>query len=68
MTRLLYSPAELAAATGISESSIRAAIHGTSASLPSLPAKRIRKPGSKRSQIKITADAAREWLEAIPDA
>ena len=67
-TRLLYTVDELAATTGLSASTIRACIAGVSETYPPLRAKRVRKPGSKRSQIHITADAAREWLDAFPDA
>lgn len=67
--RLLYTPAELATATGLSESTIRQAINATeTTSFPPLAAKRIRRDGSPKTRLFITADAARAWLAAFPDA
>lgn len=67
LTQLAYSPAELAAAVGLSESLIRECIHGTNPHFGHLKAKRIRKAGSKRSQIKIPLQDAMDWIERWDD-
>lgn len=66
--RAMYSVADFAADHGVSESTVRDCIRGESAAYPPLKAKRVRRPGSKRSLIYITAEAAAEWRAALADA
>lgn len=67
--RLLYQVEDLAAATGLSETTIRDCIRGVSATYPPLQAKRVKKDGSRGSgRIYITREQAEAWLAQFPDA
>lgn len=62
----MSSPRSLAMLTGLSESTIRRCIRLTKRSeqgWPPLPAKRL-----PDGQLRITAEAAAEWIANLPDA
>lgn len=62
----MCSPRTLADLTGLSESTIRRCIRLTKPSptgWPPLPAKRL-----PDGQLRITAEAAAEWISRLPDA
>lgn len=65
---LMMTVQQFADLHGISESTARACIRGTSDTYPPLVVKRVRKKGSKRSTIYVTAEQAKAWRDALPDA
>lgn len=65
---LLMTVEEFARLHGVGESTVRKCIKGTSDSYPPLMVKRVRKPGSRKSRIYITAEQAAEWRAALADA
>lgn len=65
---LMMSVAEFCRLHGIGETAARECINGTSKSYPPLSVKRVRKPGSAKSRIYITAEQAAEWRAALQDA
>lgn len=65
---LMMTVAQFAEAHGISEQTVRRCIKGTSASFPPLFVKRVRKPGSDKSLIYITAEQATAWRNSLADA
>lgn len=65
---LLMTVAEFAQLHHVSETTVRQCIASESDSYPPLKAKRVRKPGSKRSLVYITSEAARAWRDALADA
>ena len=65
---LMMSVEDFAKLHGISPDVTRECIRGESQTYPPLNAKRARKPGSKKSRLYITAEAAAEWRAALPDA
>ncbi len=65
---LMMSVAEFARLHGIGETAVRECIAGESKSYPPLTVKRVRKPGSKKSRIYVTAEQAAEWRAALKDA
>lgn len=67
-TPLLMTVAEFARLHGIGETTVRECIKGASDSYPPLMVKRVRRPGSTKSRIYITAEQAAEWRAALPDA
>lgn len=67
-TPLMMSVTEFAALHGVGETTVRECIDGTSKSYPPLSVKRVRKPGSAKSRVYITAEQAAEWRAALPDA
>lgn len=65
---LLMTVAEFARLHGLGETTVRECIKGTSDSYPPLVVKRVRKPGSSKSRIYITAEQAADWRAALADA
>lgn len=65
---LMMTVAQFADLHGISETTVRACIRGDSETYPPLVVKRVRKKGSNRSHIYITAEQAAQWRAALPDA
>ena len=65
---LMMSVRQFADLHGVSETTVRECIAGTSESYPPLTVKRVRRPGSQKSHIYITAEQAAEWRAALNDA
>lgn len=65
---LMMTIQEFADLHGIDPKTVYRCVDGISESYPPLRAKRARKPGSKKSRLYITAEAAAEWRAALPDA
>lgn len=65
---LMMTLKEFADLHGISETTARACMRGESDTYPPLPVKRVRRPGSTRSFIYVTAEQAAQWRDALPDA
>ena len=65
---LLMTVAEFCRLHGISETTARDCINGTSKSYPALSVKRVRKSGSAKSRIYVTAEQAAAWRDALQDA
>jgi len=65
---LMMTPAEFARLHGISETTVRDCINGESQTYPPLNVKRVRKKGSAKSRIYITAEQAAAWRAALNDA
>lgn len=62
---LMMTVRDFARLHGVGETTVRECIEGTSKNFPPLKAK---KSGGAKPRIYITAEAAREWREALADA
>lgn len=65
---LMMSVSDFARLHGIGETVVRECIAGTSDTYPPLTVKRVRKKGSAKSRIYITAEQAAAWRAALKDA
>lgn len=65
---LMMTVADFARLHSVGETTVRECIAGTSDTYPPLTVKRVRKPGSSKSRIYITAEQAAAWRAALHDA